>query len=158
MIRAAVDVVGCDGARHAYTVLDRAHLSRMTFNDRSLEQEVLQLFERQAELLMARMRNSAPAAIATLAHTLKGSRSVSVLAASRRLRPPPNRQRVALRTTATMRSTSSHMPSMRCGPRSRRCNACDDGGWLPGANDYIEARVICDEAIPAILPNAKDHL
>ena len=62
MIRAAVDVVGCDGARHAYTVLDRAHLSRMTFNDRSLEQEVLQLFERQAELLMARMRNSAPAA------------------------------------------------------------------------------------------------
>jgi len=73
MIRAAVDVVGCDGARHAYTVLDRAHLSRMTFNDRSLEQEVLQLFERQAELLMARMRKSAPPAIATLAHTLKGS-------------------------------------------------------------------------------------
>jgi len=73
MIRAAVDVVGCDGARHSYTVLNRAHLSRMTFNDRSLEQEVLQLFERQAELLMARMRKSAPAAIATLAHTLKGS-------------------------------------------------------------------------------------
>src|SRR6516165_9359445 len=73
MIRAAVDVVGCDRARHSYTVLDRAHLSRMTFNDRSLEQEVLQLFERQAELLMARMRKSAPAAIATLAHTLKGS-------------------------------------------------------------------------------------
>jgi len=47
-------------------VLDRAHLSRMTFNDRSLEQEVLQLF-------VARMRKSAPAAIATLAHTLKGS-------------------------------------------------------------------------------------
>ena len=73
MIRAAIDVVESDGARHAYTVLDRAHLSRMTFNDRSLEQEVLQLFARQADLLMARMRKSAPAAIATLAHTLKGS-------------------------------------------------------------------------------------
>jgi hypothetical protein len=47
---------------------------------------------------------------------------------------------------------------MSCGPRSRRCNACDDRGWLPGANNYIEARVIYDEVIPAILPNAKDHL
>lgn len=74
MIRAAVEAVERTGATHGYTVLDRAHLSRMTFNDRSLEQEVLQLFERQAELLMARMRKSAPPAIATLAHTLKGSR------------------------------------------------------------------------------------
>jgi HPt (histidine-containing phosphotransfer) domain-containing protein len=73
MIRAAVEVVERNSATHGYTVLDRAHLSRMTFNDRSLEQEVLQLFERQAELLMARMRKSAPPAIATLAHTLKGS-------------------------------------------------------------------------------------
>jgi HPt (histidine-containing phosphotransfer) domain-containing protein len=72
MIRAAVEVAERNGATHGYTVLDRAHLSRMTFNDRSLEQEVLQLFE-QAELLMARMRKSAPPAIATLAHTLKGS-------------------------------------------------------------------------------------
>ena len=54
-------------------VLDRDHLSRMTFGDRSLEREVLQLFERQSELLLARMRSSEPAAIATLAHTLKGS-------------------------------------------------------------------------------------
>ena len=73
MIRAAVEVLERDGGTHAHTVLDRAHLSRMTFNDRTLEQEVLQLFERQAEVLMARMRKSAPAAIATLAHTLKGS-------------------------------------------------------------------------------------
>src|SRR5262245_22709300 len=54
-------------------VLDRDHLARMTFGDRSLEQEVLQLFDRQSELLLARMRSSEPAAIATLAHTLKGS-------------------------------------------------------------------------------------
>ena len=48
-------------------------LARMTFGDRSLEREVLQLFDRQSELLLERMRTSEPAAIATLAHTLKGS-------------------------------------------------------------------------------------
>jgi HPt (histidine-containing phosphotransfer) domain-containing protein len=45
----------------------------MTFGDRNLEREVLQLFDRQAELLIGRMRVSAPRAVATLAHTLKGS-------------------------------------------------------------------------------------
>jgi HPt (histidine-containing phosphotransfer) domain-containing protein len=54
-------------------VLDRDHLARMTFGDRSLEREILQLFDRQSELLLERMRASGPAAIATLAHTLKGS-------------------------------------------------------------------------------------
>ena len=54
-------------------VLDRNHLARMTFGDRSLEREVLQLFDRQSELLLERIRTSEPAAIATLAHTLKGS-------------------------------------------------------------------------------------
>jgi HPt (histidine-containing phosphotransfer) domain-containing protein len=54
-------------------VFDRNHLARMTFGDRSLEREVLQLFDRQSELLLERMRTSEPAAIATLAHTLKGS-------------------------------------------------------------------------------------
>ena len=53
--------------------IDRGQLSRMTFGDQSLEREVLQLFDRQAELLMERMNASTPAAIATLAHTLKGS-------------------------------------------------------------------------------------
>jgi HPt (histidine-containing phosphotransfer) domain-containing protein len=73
MIQAAIEFAEHDSAVPAYAVLDRAHLSRMTFNDHSLEREVLQLFERQAELLMTRMRNSGLAAIATLAHTLKGS-------------------------------------------------------------------------------------
>jgi HPt (histidine-containing phosphotransfer) domain-containing protein len=54
-------------------VLDRDHLARMTFGDRSLEREVLHLFDRLSELLLERMRASEPAAIATLAHTLKGS-------------------------------------------------------------------------------------
>lgn len=54
-------------------VLDRDHLARMTFGDHNLEREVLQLFDRQAELLLGRMRVSEPAAVVTLAHTLKGS-------------------------------------------------------------------------------------
>jgi HPt (histidine-containing phosphotransfer) domain-containing protein len=53
--------------------IDLVHLARMTMGDRSLEREVLQLFERQSALLIARMRTAAPAGIATLAHTLKGS-------------------------------------------------------------------------------------
>src|SRR5512144_732945 len=54
-------------------VLDRNHLARITFGDRRLEREVLQLFDRQSELLLERMCASEPAAIATLANTLKGS-------------------------------------------------------------------------------------
>ena len=53
--------------------IDRGHLTRMTFGDRSLEREVLELFDRQAELLLARMRGGDPQAMAALAHTLKGS-------------------------------------------------------------------------------------
>lgn len=53
--------------------IDRGHLARMTFGDRSLEQEVLQLFDRQAALLIARMRNADGANVGAMAHTLKGS-------------------------------------------------------------------------------------
>lgn len=53
--------------------IDLVHLARMTFGERSLEREVLQLFDRQSTLLLARMRSAAPAGIVTLAHTLKGS-------------------------------------------------------------------------------------
>ena len=74
MARAAVRIVeSSPDAMPESTVLDRAHLARMTFGDYSLEREVLQLFDRQAELLMDRIRASRPAAIATLVHTLKGS-------------------------------------------------------------------------------------
>lgn len=74
MAQVAVNI--CERAQHEAmdaAVLDRNHLARMTFGDRSLEREVLQLFDRQSELLLERMRMSEPAAIATLAHTLKGS-------------------------------------------------------------------------------------
>ena len=53
--------------------IDLVHLARMTLGERSLEREVLQLFERQAMILMARMQAAPVAAVAALAHTLKGS-------------------------------------------------------------------------------------
>jgi HPt (histidine-containing phosphotransfer) domain-containing protein len=53
--------------------IDLAHLHRMTLGERSLEREVLQLFGRQADMLIARMRKAAPAVAAAAAHTLKGS-------------------------------------------------------------------------------------
>ena len=53
--------------------IDRGHLKQMTFGDRSLEREVLQLFDRQAAILIERMRGTNAAAIGALAHTLKGS-------------------------------------------------------------------------------------
>ena len=53
--------------------IDLVHLARTTMGDRSLEREVLQLFDRQSTLLIARMRSAATGNVATLAHTLKGS-------------------------------------------------------------------------------------
>jgi hypothetical protein len=53
--------------------IDRAHLFRMTLGDHALECEVLQLFDQQAGMLIARMGEVNPAGIATLAHTLHGS-------------------------------------------------------------------------------------
>jgi len=73
MAHVALGILEQEGVALKGSVLDRAHLERMTRGDRGLEREVLQLFDRQAELLIGRMRGSAPAAVATLAHTLKGS-------------------------------------------------------------------------------------
>jgi HPt (histidine-containing phosphotransfer) domain-containing protein len=53
--------------------IDVSHLARMTLGDVSLEREVLQLYDRQAGMLLARMDQAAPAVIAACAHTLKGS-------------------------------------------------------------------------------------
>ncbi|HYC16285.1 MAG TPA: Hpt domain-containing protein [Pseudolabrys sp.] len=73
MVQAAVEVLEPESVTAESGAIDRVHLSRITFNDRGLEREVLQLFDRQAELLMGRIHRSEPAAVATLAHTLKGS-------------------------------------------------------------------------------------
>jgi len=61
------------GAVSAGDVIDRTHLARMTLGDKRLEREVLELFDRQSELLLARMNDAPATGIVTLAHTLKGS-------------------------------------------------------------------------------------
>jgi HPt (histidine-containing phosphotransfer) domain-containing protein len=54
-------------------VIDLEHLFRMTLGDFGLQREVLQLFDRQADMLLARIRTGDPAMTAALAHILKGS-------------------------------------------------------------------------------------
>jgi HPt (histidine-containing phosphotransfer) domain-containing protein len=70
---AAADAPG--HAQETPAAIDRSHLARMTFGDRSLERELLELFDRQAAMLIVRMRAGGPAALSPLAHTLKGSAS-----------------------------------------------------------------------------------
>jgi HPt (histidine-containing phosphotransfer) domain-containing protein len=53
--------------------IDLAHLSRMTLGERSLEREVLELFGRQAEILLPRIAAGSQTFAAAAAHTLKGS-------------------------------------------------------------------------------------
>ena len=53
--------------------IDLAHLKRMTLGEHSLEVEVLQLFDRQAGILLGRMDDAPPETIMAFAHTLKGS-------------------------------------------------------------------------------------
>ena len=55
------------------SVIDRAHLSRMTGGDIALERELLGLFDAQSALLLELMRGSDAATVSALAHTLKGS-------------------------------------------------------------------------------------
>lgn len=72
MAQAATKVVDEMGPPEIAAV-DRAHLARMTFGDHTLERELLELFDRQAVILLTRMQPADPATSATLAHTLKGS-------------------------------------------------------------------------------------
>jgi HPt (histidine-containing phosphotransfer) domain-containing protein len=53
--------------------IDIRHLARMTLGERTLQREVLALFDRQADVLLPRIRRGAPPLAASLAHTLKGS-------------------------------------------------------------------------------------
>lgn len=53
--------------------IDLKHLFRMTLGDHSLEREVLALFDRQIDMLIARMAEVEPSSVGALAHTLKGS-------------------------------------------------------------------------------------
>src|SRR5262249_2340058 len=55
--------------------VDLAHLARMTFGEKGLEREVLELFEQQANMLLAHMAAEEPRMVGALAHTLAGSAS-----------------------------------------------------------------------------------
>ena len=68
-----IDTVQSPPLAPAEQPIDLDHLSRMTLGDRSLEREVLALFDRQADMLLARMREGSSAVVAASAHTLKGS-------------------------------------------------------------------------------------
>jgi HPt (histidine-containing phosphotransfer) domain-containing protein len=54
-------------------VIDEDHLARMTLGDRGLEREVLEIFARQAMLMLQRIMGAKPPLAAAAAHTLKGS-------------------------------------------------------------------------------------
>jgi HPt (histidine-containing phosphotransfer) domain-containing protein len=53
--------------------IDVGHLVRLTLGERSVEFQMLELFDHQAEALLGRMREVGPAGVASLAHTLTGS-------------------------------------------------------------------------------------
>lgn len=53
--------------------IDVGHLARMSCGKRNLEFQVLELFDRQADMLLGRMRQLEPAGVASVAHTLAGS-------------------------------------------------------------------------------------
>jgi HPt (histidine-containing phosphotransfer) domain-containing protein len=55
--------------------VDLAHLARMTLGEKGLEREVLELFEHQADMLLARMVAEEPLMVGAFAHTLAGSAS-----------------------------------------------------------------------------------
>ena len=60
---AAVSGIAAAQPAASGALIDRAHLARMTLGDANLEREILNLFERQAELLIGRMRSLPPAAV-----------------------------------------------------------------------------------------------
>ena len=93
-----------DPAPAAAPAIDRDHLNHMTFGDRSLERELLQLFDRQAELLIARMRDSDAGTLAMLAHTLKGSAAGIGAGDAPRERAAAAAERAAAGSTAERRA------------------------------------------------------
>ena len=54
-------------------IIDTQHLFRMTLGELSLQREVLALFDRQADILLPRIRRGTPVVAAASAHALTGS-------------------------------------------------------------------------------------
>jgi hypothetical protein len=99
-------------------VIDAAHLARMTLGDRKLEREVLELFDRQAEMLLARMRAAEPAGVASLATRLSG-RHAELARGGWRRRPKPWKLQSPPRDSP--RSASSLRRSVRRGGPLAAC-------------------------------------
>ena len=53
--------------------IDEEHLAQMTFGDQRLEREVLEIFRRQAAIMLSRIGGVEPGAATAAIHTLKGS-------------------------------------------------------------------------------------
>jgi hypothetical protein len=68
-----VDPMSAPPLSPAERPIDLQHLSRMTLGERALEREVLSLFDRQAAMLMSKIRKAEPAVVSAYVHTLKGS-------------------------------------------------------------------------------------
>lgn len=58
-------------AAGAQPAIDLAHLDRMTLGEENLAREVLQLFDRQADTLLAHIKRAGPSLAARLAHPLR---------------------------------------------------------------------------------------
>ena len=56
-----------EAGRDGEPIIDLAHLAHMTMGEKHLEGEVLALFNRQAGMLLGRMKGAPPEAAATLA-------------------------------------------------------------------------------------------
>ena len=69
----APSALSAAGSDRQCAVIDDDHLSRMTLGDRRLEREVLEIFLRQAAIMLERIAGAEPALAAAAAHTLKGS-------------------------------------------------------------------------------------
>ena len=104
------DGMACEAAIAADRPIDLVHLSRQTLGDRQLEVELLQLFDRQAAQIAARLGadtgNTDRRWRQDLSHTLKGSaRAVGA--------EPGCERRATLRKTYSLRPATKARSSMR---------------------------------------------
>jgi HPt (histidine-containing phosphotransfer) domain-containing protein len=112
---------GARGTIAAEPIIDEAHLEQMTLGDRGLEREVLQIFVRQAAIVMGRIAGAEPALVAAAAHTLTGSaRGIGawrVAKAAERLERVSSTGRDALNEAIAELKAVSHEASAAIGVR-----------------------------------------
>jgi HPt (histidine-containing phosphotransfer) domain-containing protein len=105
----------------AAPIIDEAHLEQMTLGDRGLEREVLQIFVRQAAIMMGRIAAAEPTQVAAAAHTLTGSaRGIGawrVAHAAERLERASSAGRDGLNKAIAELKAASHEASAAIGAR-----------------------------------------